>query len=89
MSGIFYKCFSLKNIEIYNFNSDNVRNMEYTFKYRSSLKEIILENFNTKNKKKTFFGRPSPKKLYIVSSITTNILNVENIFDKSLLKNFL
>ena len=46
---MFYKCKSLKNIDLSNFNTQNVTNMRYMFSYCSSLTNIDLSNFNTQN----------------------------------------
>ena len=40
---------SLTNINLSNFNTQNVTNMSYMFNYCSSLTNIDLSNFNTQN----------------------------------------
>ena len=45
---MFYKCSSLKELNLNNFNANNVTNMGYMFYKCSSLKELNL-NFNNNN----------------------------------------
>ena len=49
MSEMFYGCSSLKELNLNNFNTNNVTNMSYMFSGCSSLKELYLNNFNTNN----------------------------------------
>ena len=49
MSYMFYKCSLLKLINLNNFKTDNVTNMESMFSACLSLKELNLTNFNTNN----------------------------------------
>ena len=49
MSCMFYGCSSLKELNLNNFNTNNVTNMEHMFSGCSSLKELNLINFNTNN----------------------------------------
>ena len=49
MSGMFYGCSSLKELNLNNFNTNNVTDMNYMFCGCSSLKELNLNNFNTNN----------------------------------------
>ena len=46
---MFYGCSSLINIDLSNFNTNNVTNMNRMFFGCSSLKNIDLSNFNTNN----------------------------------------
>ena len=46
MSGMFSRCSSLKELNLSNFNTNNVTNMRYMFYECSSLKELNLSNFN-------------------------------------------
>ena len=46
---MFGGCSSLKELNINNFNTDNVKSMGSMFKGCSSLKELNLNNFNTIN----------------------------------------
>ena len=49
MSEMFCECSSLKELNLNNFNTINVTNMEGMFYGCSSLKELNLNNFNTNN----------------------------------------
>ena len=49
MSGMFYECSSLKELNLSNFNSNNVTIMSSMFEGCSSLKELNLSKFNTNN----------------------------------------
>ena len=46
---MFSGCLSLKEINLSNFNTNNVINMDGMFSRCSSLKELNLSNFNTNN----------------------------------------
>jgi len=49
MSGMFDRCSSLKELNLNNFNTNNVVDMSGMFRGCSSLKELNLNNFNTNN----------------------------------------
>ena len=49
MFGMFCGCSSLKELNLSNFNTNNVTNMFVMFLDCSSLKELNLSNFNTNN----------------------------------------
>ena len=49
MSYMFYECSSLKELNLNNFNTNNVTNMSGMFYGCLSLKELNLNNFNTNN----------------------------------------
>ena len=49
MCAMFSGCSSLKELNLINFNINNVTNMSYMFCECSSLKELNLNNFNTNN----------------------------------------
>ena len=49
MSSMFDLCSSLKELNLSNFNTNNVADMSYMFYECSSLKELNLSNFNTNN----------------------------------------
>ena len=49
MSYMFYGCSSLINLNLSNFNTNNVTNMSGMFNECSSLKVLNLNNFNTNN----------------------------------------
>ena len=46
---MFSICSSLKELNLFNFNTNNVTNMSFMFSGCSSLKELNLNNFNTNN----------------------------------------
>ena len=46
---MFSECSSLKELNLSNFNTDNVTDMSWMFCGCSSLKELNLSNFNTNN----------------------------------------
>ena len=46
---MFYRCSSLKELNLSNFNTNNVTYMYLMFYGCSSLKELNLSNFNTNN----------------------------------------
>jgi len=46
---MFYRCSSLKKLNINNFNTNNVTTMKSMFSGCSSLKELNINNFNTFN----------------------------------------
>jgi len=47
MSGMFYNCNSLKELNLSSFNTNQVTDMSYMFSVCSSLKELNLSSFNT------------------------------------------
>ena len=49
MRYMFSGCSSLKELNLFNFNTDNVTDMNGMFSYCSSLEELNLSNFNTNN----------------------------------------
>ena len=49
MASMFNGCSSLKEINLSNFNTNNVTDMAYMFTGCSSLKDLNLSNFNTNN----------------------------------------
>ena len=46
---MFSECSSLKELNLNNFNTNNVTDMSYMFRGCSSLKELNINNFNTFN----------------------------------------
>ena len=66
---MFYKCESLTNIDLSNFNTQNVTNMEYMFSWCELLTNINLSNFNAQNAtnmKYMFYGCISLKKENVI-----------------------
>ena len=58
---MFYGCFYLGELNIYNFNTINVTNINWMFAFCWSLKELNISNFNGKSLKemnKIFGGSP-------------------------------
>ena len=58
---MFFDCSALKEINLSNFNTNNLTNMGFMFFKCLSLKEINLANFNTDNvtnMERLFFGCP-------------------------------
>ena len=49
MNGMFYGCSSLKELNLNNFNTNNVTNMRFMFSFCSSLKKLNHNNFKTNN----------------------------------------
>ena len=49
MGCMFSRCSSLKELNLSNFNINNVTNMSWMFSFCSSLNELNLSNFNTNN----------------------------------------
>ena len=45
---MFYKCSSLESINVSNFNTEKVKDMQNMFAYCSSLKDIDISNFALK-----------------------------------------
>ena len=46
---MFFRCFSLKKLNLSNFNTNNVTDMSGMFSGCSSLEELKFSNFNTNN----------------------------------------
>ena len=49
MSGMFFHCESLTDINLSNFNTQNIDNMSQMFYECNSLRNLNLSDFNTKN----------------------------------------
>ena len=49
MDHMFYNCSSLASLDLSNFNTNNITNMECMFCNCSSLTSLNLSNFNTNN----------------------------------------
>ena len=49
MRGMFFLCSSLTSLNLYNFNSNNVKYMKAKFYKCSSLTSLGLSNFNSNN----------------------------------------
>ena len=94
MSGMFSKCYSLTNIYLSNFNTQNVTNMSYMFSECESLTNIDLSNFNTQNVTNMinmFYGCLSLKKENIITKddkIIKQFLDKENEEEISYLSDY-
>ena len=51
MTALLDLCESLKSLDLWNFNTQNVKNIKYMFYGCESLKSLDLSNFNTQNVK--------------------------------------
>ena len=59
MSWLFYNCTSLISVNLSNFETQNVKNMDYIFYYCKSLTLIDISNFIT-NKKMVYLFKELP-----------------------------
>ena len=80
---MFYKCSSLTNLNLSNFNTTNVTNMSDMFSECSSLTNLNLSNFNTTNvtnMSDMFSGCSSLTNLNLLNFNTTNVTNMSDMF---------
>ena len=73
---MFFECSSLTELNLNNFNTNNVTSMTWMFGRCSSLKELYINNFNTENSRDMhfmFFGCSDELK----SKIKTKFKNFE------------
>jgi len=77
---IFYGCKSLQNINLSNFNTQNVNNMSYMFCGCKSVKNINLSNFNTQNVSNMSYMFSGCNSL---SNIDLSNFNTQNVKDMS------
>ena len=85
MSFMFYKCSSLKGLNLKNVNTHNVTKMDSMFSGCSSLKELNLNNFNTHNVTDIsymFCECSSLKELNLNNFNTNNVINMSYMFNK-------
>jgi len=85
MGSMFARCSSLTNINLSNFNTNNVTNMGYMFYECSSLTNINLSNFNTNNVTEIgyiFSGCSSLKKENIITK-DERILNEYQLINQN------
>ena len=83
MSYMFYKCSSLKSIDLFSFNTSKAINMSYMFSGCSSLKVLDLNSFKTANVKdmsNLFSGCSSLESINISSFDTSKVKNMESMF---------
>jgi len=82
-SYMFYECSSLNSIDLYSFNTTNVKDMSNMFYRCSSLKSIDLSSFNTNNvnnMSNMFHGCSSLKSIDLSSFNTTNVKDMRAMF---------
>ena len=80
---MFYECNSLTNLNLSNFNTQNVTNMSYMFEFCNSLTNLNLSNFNTQNVINMgwmFYDCFSLTNLDLSNFNTQNITNMEGMF---------
>ena len=80
---MFCNCKSLSSIDLSNFNTQNVINMEYMFSYCNSLLSIDLSNFNTQNvtnMQSMFYNCNSLLSLNLSNFNTQNVTIMEYVF---------
>ena len=83
MGYMFFRCLSLKELNISNFNTDNVNNMSYMFSLCLALNKIDLPLFNSNNvidMGYMFFGCVSLKDININNLNKNNIININSMF---------
>ena len=82
MAQMFDGCTSLKEINLSNFNTNNVNDMRGMFCRCSSLKEINIPNFNTNyfaNMSSMFYGCPDELITKIKSHFQNPTINFKNL----------
>ena len=80
---MFYGCSSLTNIDLSNFNTQNITNMENMFFRCKSITNIDLSNFNTQNVNNMdhiFFRCESLTNIDLSNFNTENITNMDSMF---------
>ena len=80
---MFYGCYTLISLDLSNFDTKSVINMEYMFFRCNSLIELNLSNFDTKNvtnMEYMFCGCKSLKSLDLSNFDTKNVTNMEYMF---------
>ena len=78
MSCMFYNCSSLEELNLSNFNTNNVSNMSYMFWRCKSLKELNLSNFNI-NDETNVFGMFWDCSEELKNKIKTQLKNINKI----------
>jgi len=82
---MFNDCISLKNLNLSNFNTQNVIDMSKMFNNCKSLTNLNLSNFNTQNVTNMncmFYGCNSLTNLNLSNFNTQNVNNMENMFGR-------
>ena len=88
MNGMFLNCKSLKELNLSNFNTENVTLMRDMFRECLSLKELNLNNFNTNNvtNMDNMFSGCSKE---LIMKIQTQYKNIkEEAFENYILKGY-
>ena len=82
-SFMFHNCTSLSSLDLSNFNTQNVTNMQSMFSFCISLSSLDLSNFNTQNvtnMESMFRYCTSLSSLDLSNFNTTNVINMESMF---------
>src|SRR5574337_360910 len=88
MTGMFYDCYDLKQLDLSNFNTSNVTSMERMFFYCTNLESLDLSKFDTKNVTDMtglFFNCDKLKTLDISGFNTIKKPIMTDMFDKTIL----
>lgn len=83
MSGMFWGCISLKQLDLSGFNTNNVSSMGYMFYKCNTLASLDLHNFSTKNVTtmgSMFSNCSSLTKLSLNNFDTKNVINMDAMF---------
>ena len=84
LCNIFFSCESLINVDLSNFNSDNIITMSFMFYYCKSLRNINFSNFNTGKvitMEAMFLGCESLRNLNLSNFNTEKVVNMKGMFD--------
>ena len=85
MTKLFFNCFSLIDLDISNFNTLNVKNMNEMFYGCSSIKILNLSHFvtnNVENLEKMFYGCSSLTSINLSNFDTSKVINMCYMFQK-------
>ena len=83
MSGMFYGCSKLRNLDLSNFDTGNVTSMSGMFYRCSNLANLKVNNWNTSNvtnMSQMFFGCSSLTSLDLISFNTANVQSMSTMF---------
>ena len=86
MKSIFGKCFKLKNLNISNFNTENVTDMSYMFEQCNNLEKIVLDSSKFKTNKvvnmvRMFSECNSLKEIDLSSFNVENVIHMNYMFN--------
>jgi surface protein len=85
MSGMFYKCYSLTDLDLSSFNTDKVTSMYSMLAYCSNLANLDVSNFNTSKVTsmwELFFKCSSLTSIDLHSFNTTEVTTMSNMFEE-------